>query len=561
MSKKLYFPVKSNQESLEYIISNHSSVVRFGDGEFDIISGIGIPYQNYDPELAKTMRQILATPSSLELLVCLPDVFDGLERYNQFCRDFWERHLTHNEELYRSVCTAPWYGSTFISRPYIDLEDKAPAAKTFELLKKLWDNQDILIVEGVSSKSGVGNDLFANAKSVERIICPPRNAFSKVNEIEAAIREHGNGKLVLLMLGPTAKVLVHRLYQEGFQLVDLGHIDSEYEWFKMGATSKIKLKNKHTAEFNYDRDEFIFDEDTTYLKQIVVNLSDEAKMAKKVSVIVSVQGDKVQLAQTLDNLSQQSYKNIEVVLVNNANASGAATICQEWMQKDPRFKAMHVSELTLQSAINKALETIQGEYFMFLRPTEWLELTAIEEFVAVMEKQANVDLVASNYVTFKPDTGAYLFHVNGDDSLSKLYSLDEWVTMKSEMVNRMDNVYQLLSGKLFRSKSLKEVRLPEAADKQSDFFVYLFYINAKNIYYLNKSLVIRQFNESDSLNQKPKVSWQEEYMVLLLTKGILKSTELETYRVIIEQEKTACLTTGDVAGYKDNDLKLKWLEK
>ena len=36
------------------------------------------------------------------------------------------------------------------------------------------------------------------------------------------------------------------------QLIELGHIDSEYEWFKMGATYKVKLKNKHTAEFNLD---------------------------------------------------------------------------------------------------------------------------------------------------------------------------------------------------------------------------------------------------------------------------------------------------------------------
>ncbi len=32
----------------------------------------------------------------------------------------------------------------------------------------------------------------------------------------------------------------------------IGHIDSEYEWFKMGATHKVKLENKHTAEFNFD---------------------------------------------------------------------------------------------------------------------------------------------------------------------------------------------------------------------------------------------------------------------------------------------------------------------
>ena len=54
------------------------------------------------------------------------------------------------------------------------------------------------------------------------------------------------------MLGPTAKVLVSDLARQGYQAIDLGHIDSEYEWYEMGATYKVKLTNKHTAEFNHD---------------------------------------------------------------------------------------------------------------------------------------------------------------------------------------------------------------------------------------------------------------------------------------------------------------------
>lgn len=54
------------------------------------------------------------------------------------------------------------------------------------------------------------------------------------------------------MLGPTAKVIVDDLKDLSNQRIDLGHLDSEYEWFKMGAKYKVELKNKHTAEFNFD---------------------------------------------------------------------------------------------------------------------------------------------------------------------------------------------------------------------------------------------------------------------------------------------------------------------
>lgn len=60
--------------------------------------------------------------------------------------------------------------------------------------------------------------------------------------IETEIIKNADNRLILLMLGPTAKVIVAGLVaQLTNQMIDIGHIDSEYEWMKMGATSKVKF--------------------------------------------------------------------------------------------------------------------------------------------------------------------------------------------------------------------------------------------------------------------------------------------------------------------------------
>lgn len=255
-------------DTLNYIMAHNSSVARFGDGEMDIITGHSIPYQDYDENLANELKNIISSESNESLVICLSDVFERLDRYNQEAVDFWKQHLNNNYVNYKSLCKAPWYGSTFISRPYMDLVDKSLSNMYFKNIKNLWDKRDILIVEGVNSRSGVGNDLFDNANSVERIICPSKNAYSKIDEIESLIERHAENKLVLLILGPTAKVLAKRLSIKKFQAIDMGHIDSEYEWFKMKATTKVKLDHKHTAEYNFDEN-ITFIEDDTYNSQIV----------------------------------------------------------------------------------------------------------------------------------------------------------------------------------------------------------------------------------------------------------------------------------------------------
>ena len=56
-------------------------------------------------------------------------------------------------------------------------------------------------------------------------------------------------KLILLMLGPTAKVIVNDLQDLDNQILDIGHIDTKYEWFKMDAKYVVSIgKNKHMAE-------------------------------------------------------------------------------------------------------------------------------------------------------------------------------------------------------------------------------------------------------------------------------------------------------------------------
>lgn len=265
------------QETLEYIKDRRISIARFGDGETKAMNGVGIGYQEYNEELGKRLKQILTMPDNDKLLVCLPDIFERMERYNAVGNLFWKQHLKWYQDFYAEIVTnEKYYGNAFISRPYMDLIDKSASGEYFKIIKELFKDKEILIVEGFYSRSGVGNDLFQGAKSVERIICPSRNAYSKYDEILNAIRKYGKNKLILLMLGPTAKVLACDLAFDGYWAVDLGHIDSEYEWYKMGATDKVRFRHKHTAESDFDDNEHIeLQNDDTYAKEIVAMLTDE----------------------------------------------------------------------------------------------------------------------------------------------------------------------------------------------------------------------------------------------------------------------------------------------
>lgn len=88
--------------------------------------------------------------------------------------------------------------------------------------------------------------MFDNCKSIQRILCPAINAFSKDDEIE--IKKQDASKLILIALGSTATVLAYDLCIEDYQAIDIGHIDIEYEWFLQGVTEVTPVKNKYVDE-------------------------------------------------------------------------------------------------------------------------------------------------------------------------------------------------------------------------------------------------------------------------------------------------------------------------
>lgn len=141
------------------------------------------------------------------------------------------------------------YYDAYLSRPYIIYRDKEKAKKRIQNIKEMWNNIDVLIVEGEHTRFGVGNDLLANAKSVERIICPDKNAFNKYDIIKEKTLKYGRNKLILAILGPTATVLAYDVAKEKeYWIVDIGQLDTEYEWSLRGVSERCNIENKNVSE-------------------------------------------------------------------------------------------------------------------------------------------------------------------------------------------------------------------------------------------------------------------------------------------------------------------------
>ena len=263
--------VKNVYETIRYIIDNKCSVSRIGDGEFGIIiMKKDIGFQKKNLELSKRLKEVLASKQD-NLLVCIPDIFNKKELKNRTKdnKRWWKVYLNqYRKQWYKYIDFNREYGATNFTRYYITRKDKSDCADYFNKVRKIWKDEDIVIIKEKKKRSGIGNDLYDNAKSVKRILAPAENAFDKYQKILEEANKIEPNKLILLALGPTATVLAYDLSRTGHRAIDVGHMDVEYEWFLHKATDRTNLENKYVNESN-DNDFSDNFHDEKYESQII----------------------------------------------------------------------------------------------------------------------------------------------------------------------------------------------------------------------------------------------------------------------------------------------------
>lgn len=265
--------VMSSMETIAYIKEHHCSISRYGNDELDIAMGHKMEsFQVDTPELTEKLCNVLKERQD-GLLICMPRYFNNLRGCKKASKHYWNSwKLGHQERMvtFLRETTGQDYlfGDSEVTRPYIDYKSPRNAQRVFPALKTLWEGRDLLIVEGEKTRLGIGNDLFADATSIKRMLCPAKNAFTHYDGILEAIKAHWHGELVLMALGSTATVLAADLTKSGIQALDVGHVDIEYEWMKMGAKWKCAIPGKYTNEVVAGRQPVDCD-DQEYLSQII----------------------------------------------------------------------------------------------------------------------------------------------------------------------------------------------------------------------------------------------------------------------------------------------------
>lgn len=243
--------VLDSLQTLYEIKEKHLSISRYGDGEFLLMQGRSIAFQEANPQLIESLKNIVRQDDILaNHVVGIPLVMSSYEGFTEESKYFWVNYLSRNrKKINQYLDFSCRYYDSQISRFWINRVSEEYSQKLLDTWRQIWGNCKVLVVEGKSSRFGSGNDLFNGVKDIKRILCPEKNAYAYYGEIKQIVSEKAREyDLVLLALGPTATVLAYDLSREGVWAIDSGNLDMEYEWFLKKTKQKVVIPGKYSHE-------------------------------------------------------------------------------------------------------------------------------------------------------------------------------------------------------------------------------------------------------------------------------------------------------------------------
>ena len=192
----------------------------------------------------------------------------------------------------------------------------------------------------------------------------------------------------------------------------------------------------------------------------------------KISIIVPVYQTEAYLDRCVRSIVEQTYRNLEIILVDDGSPDNCPALCDAWAEKDPRIKVIHKKNGGGGEARNVALDIAEGQYIGFVDSDDYIAPRMYEHLLSQMAE--DTDIAECRMVETDGDDAAL---DDGSPFESRTYSVQE--AMRLHVADSLFR--QTPPNKLYRRSTIGEIRFPVGTRIDDEFWTYQVIANARKL--------------------------------------------------------------------------------
>lgn len=210
----------------------------------------------------------------------------------------------------------------------------------------------------------------------------------------------------------------------------------------------------------------------------------------KVSIVVPIYKVESYLENCIKSLINQTYQNIEIILVDDGSPDKCPLICDSWKKKDKRIKVIHKQNGGLSDARNCGIDNASGNYICFVDSDDYVERTYVE-YLLTANKQ-NKTNIAQCGIKNVDENGKLLSSIG--------YDLDTVISGKKMILQQFtghDIENTVVWNRLYGINLFKKLRFPFGKNHEDEYITYKLLYNESRISIIDSTLYCyRQTNNS-----------------------------------------------------------------
>ena len=232
-----------------------------------------------------------------------------------------------------------------------------------------------------------------------------------------------------------------------------------------------------------------------------------------ISIVIPIYNAEKYLEQCLNSIKNQTYKNFEVIMVNDGSKDESETICKRFLEYDARFRYFTKENGGVSSARNLGLDNVKGDFITFIDSDDWIAEKHLELLINSIKK-TNSDIVVSCYKEFDNNIDTYytIVYTKQEKNLLNFEKMnrDDFLTIFPKLMS-INVCFNNAVAKLFRKELVNNLRFDTSIKYGEDLdFYFSLYLNVESVSYVDElTYVYRIHGDSTTSNFNQEYAEQE----------------------------------------------------
>ena len=206
-----------------------------------------------------------------------------------------------------------------------------------------------------------------------------------------------------------------------------------------------------------------------------------------ISVIVPVYNVESYVAECIESIQNQTYMNLEIILVNDGSTDASGDICDKYAAYDERIQVIHKENAGVSAARNTGIEAANGDYIGFVDSDDYIAPTMYEDMLKLMAEH-DLDIIECTAFRNNGDT-----NIEGcNDGSLEIFNRDEALKMA------MYDCFVAVWSQLYKRRVISDVRFPVGRKFEDSAVSYLFIANTKRVGHINRCLYYYRLNPNST---------------------------------------------------------------